>query len=76
MSNRKDDVQIIESQELMVTIQDDAMMIDPVALRHIVASRELYEYSQYGKEKIHLHRFIPEIDDNGNFEGSSMMVCL
>jgi len=52
------------------------MMIDPVALRHIVASRELYEYCQFGKEKIHLHRFIPEIDDNGNFEGSSMMVCL
>lgn len=69
-------MQIIESQELMVTIQDDAMMIDPVALRHIAASRELYEYSQYAKEKIHLHRFIPEIDDNGNFEGSSMMFCV
>jgi len=47
-----------------------------VALRHILPSRELYDYCQFNKEKIHLHRFIPEIDDNGSIDGSSMMVCI
>jgi hypothetical protein len=26
--------------------------------------------------KTHMHRLIPELDDNGNFNGSSLMYCL
>lgn len=52
------------------------MNIEPMALRHILASRELYQYCQLNKEKINLHRLIPELDDNGSFYGSSMMFCL
>ena len=61
---------------MIVTLKDESMTIEPVAMRHIFPSRELYEYCQLNKEKTHLHRFVPEIDDNGNIHGSSMMVCV
>ena len=76
ISNVKEDVQLIECQELIVTISNNTVSIDPIALRHMFPSREFYHYCQLYRMKTHMHRLIPELEDDGSIIGSSLMYCL